>query len=302
MKNLEIKIANATEAEKFVAECEKRFSDELDGAIDDIFTEGDVRIITLSGPTCSGKTTTASHLVGRINESGHKAVVFSIDDFYSNRDKNERNNTEDEAPDYDSVKSIDLPYLKEFTERLMVGEEVYIPRYSFLEGVRVRYDEYIPDPRDIYVFEGIQAVYPEVTRLFGGKNRSIFIRVADDITYRGVTLKSDEIRILRRLVRDNKFRNASAEFTLHLWDGVRENEETSIFPNAESCDVYIDSFIEYELFIIAKYARPLLGTVPEDSRYRDEAEELLRKLEVFDCPHIDDRMIPKNSVFREFIG
>ncbi len=302
MRKIEMKIDNIREAEEFVAECEKNFAEGLDRAIDEVFSDKDLRIITLSGPTCSGKTTTANRLVERINASGHKAVVLSIDDFYSDRDRSERNNTEDEAPDYDSVKTIDLDYLKEFTEQLLRGETVKIPRYSFLEGIRIGYDEYIPEERDIYVFEGIQAVYPEVTALFGGKNRSIFISVAEDVSYKGVTLASDEVRILRRLVRDNKFRNATAEFTLHLWDGVRSNEEKNIFPNARNCDVYINSFLEYELFIIAKYARPLLATVPEDSKYRDEADVLERKLEVFDCDYLDDRMIPKKSVFREFIG
>ncbi len=297
-----MKIENIREAEVFVAECERNFAEGLDRAIDEVFSDENLRIITLSGPTCSGKTTTANRLVERINESGHKAVVLSIDDFYSNRDRSERNNTEDEAPDYDSVKTIDLDYLCEFTEKLLRGEKVNIPRYSFLEGIRVGYDEYIPEENDIYVFEGIQAVYPEVTALFGGKNRSIFISVAEDVSYNGVTLASDEVRILRRIVRDNKFRNATAEFTLHLWDGVRSNEEKNIFPNAQNCDVYINSFLEYELFIIAKYARPLLMTVPADSKYRDEADVLERKLEVFDCDFLDDRMIPKNSVFREFIG
>ncbi len=302
MRKIDLSINNISEAEEFVVTSEKNFSNELDEAIEEVFSNDGVRIITLSGPTCSGKTTTAERLVRRINNSGHRALVMSIDDFYSDRKPHERNNTEDAAPDYDSVNSIDLEYLKKFTSRLIEGKTVLIPKYSFLDAARVGYEEYIPDEGDIYVFEGIQAVYPEVTEMFGGRNRSIFISVTDDVSYKGVVLSKDEIRILRRLVRDYKFRNATAEFTLHLWDGVRDNEEKNIFPNANNCDVYINSFLPYEPFIIAKYAKELLSTVPIYSRYRTDADALREKLEAFDCPYLDDRMIPKNSVFREFIG
>ncbi len=301
MRKLEINVNHTTEAQDFITYCENKFSSEIDLAIEDVLSHN-VKIITLSGPTCSGKTTTATHLVRRINESGHRAVVLSIDDFYKDRDENERNNTENKAPDYDSVKSIDLEYLKEFTSALLAGETVRIPRYSFTEGIRVGYDEYIPDHRDIYVFEGIQAVYPEVTALFGDNYKSIFISVADDVTYRGVELSQNEIRLLRRIVRDNQFRNATAEFTFFLWDGVRDNEEKNIFPNATECDVYINSFLEYELFIIDNHVKGLLLSVPNDSIHRADAEELYNKISVFDNPYFEDRMIPENSVFREFIG
>jgi len=301
MRKLEINVNNTTEAQEFITSCEERFSAELDGAIEDVISH-DVKIITLSGPTCSGKTTTAEHLVRLINESGHKAVVLSIDDFYKDREENERNNTENKAPDYDSVNSIDLCYLREFTKSLLAGETVHIPRYSFQEGVRVGYDEYIPEDRDIYVFEGIQAVYPEVSELFGDNYKSIFISVAEDVTYRGVELSRNEIRLLRRIVRDNQFRNATAEFTFFLWDGVRDNEEKNIFPNATECDVYINSFLAYELFIIDNHARDLLLSVPEESIHRADAEELYKKISAFDNPYFEDRMIPNNSVFREFIG
>lgn len=301
MRKFDVNVNNTSEAEAFILECEERFSRELDEAIEDVLSH-DVKIITLSGPTCSGKTTTASRLVERINASGHKAVVLSIDDFYKNRDENERNNTGTKAPDYDSVDSIDLDYLREFSRSLLAGETVQIPHYSFREGIRDRYDEYIPEDRDIYIFEGIQAVYPEVTELFGEDYKSIFISVAEDVSCRGVELSRNEIRLLRRIVRDNQFRNATAEFTLFLWDGVRENEEKNIFPNATECDVYINSFLAYELFIIDNHARELLLSVPENSIHRADADELFAKLSVFDNPYFEDRMIPDNSVFREFIG
>ncbi|MBE6626096.1 MAG: hypothetical protein E7628_02790 [Ruminococcaceae bacterium] len=297
LKNLNIN--SESEAEEFVKQCEAQFSRDLDEAIEHVFDVEDVRIITLSGPTCSGKTTTATKLEERIERSGKNAVMLSIDDFFFGRD--DRNDVDGEAPDYDSVKAIDLEYLQTFTADLLAGKTVHVPKFSFTEAKRVGYEEYTPDSRDIYIYEGIQAVYPEVTSLFGGKYRSVYIRLDEDVEYNGVVLDSNELRFLRRIVRDYKFRDATAEFSFHLWQTVRSNEEKNIFPYAKS-DVYINSFLPYEPFIISHYAIDVLSTMPKDSQYRDEADALIEKLRVFDNPYFSDRMVPDNSVFREFIG
>ncbi len=297
LKNLNIN--SESEAEEFVKQCEAQFSRDLDEAIEHVFDVEDVKIITLSGPTCSGKTTTATKLEERIDKSGKTAVMLSIDDFFFGR--SDRNEVDGEAPDYDSVKAIDLEYLQSFTRDLLCGKTVYVPKFSFTEAERVGYEEYKPDPKDIYIYEGIQAVYPEVTSLFGGKFRSIYIRLDEDVEYRGVVLDRNELRFLRRIVRDYKFRNATAEFSFHLWQTVRSNEEKNIFPYAKS-DVYINSFLPYEPFIISHYATEVLSTVPMNSPYRDEADALIEKLKVFDNPYFKDSMVPDNSVFREFIG
>ena len=300
MVNLHLNINNADDARKFIGECEASFVKEINDAIRSITDNHDSRLVMLSGPTCSGKTTTARRLTDRITESGYRAIVMSIDDFFL--DRNSRNRVDIDAPDYDSVKAIDLEYFEYFIGRLLRGESVLIPVYDFTATARVGYNEYIPHENDIYVFEGIQAVYPEITSLLGGKYKSIFISVSDDISYNGTTLTKNELRLLRRVVRDYKFRGATAEFTLHLWEGVRYNEETNIFPNSQNCSVYLNSFLPYEPFIISSYATPLLKTVPHDSRYRSIADELIYKMSSFDSAYFEDSMIPADSVFREFIG
>ncbi len=300
MKKLTFNINSRSEAEAFVRLCEDEFNKRITAAIDTVFDNDHHKVIALSGPTCSGKTTTAAMLTERIIREGQNAVVMSIDDFF--HDRSDRNNVTGESPDYDSVNAIDLDYLGEFTKDLLAGKTVRVPQYSFVDTARVGYREYSPRENDIYIFEGIQAVYPEVTLLFGGNYESIFISVADDIEYRDAVLTKHEIRLMRRIVRDFKFRNATAEFSLHLWEGVRENEEKNIFPNSGGCDVYIDSFLPYELFVISPHVLRLLATVPSDSRYRAEADELTEKLSVFGCKYFEESMIPENSVFREFIG
>lgn len=291
----------STEAEQFIRDCESDFRARLDDAVNTVLAEPLPSIIALSGPTCSGKTTTADRLIEQIGASGHHAVVLSIDDFFL--DRRDRNRVDLEAPDYDSAAALDLDYLSVFFTRLRERKSVLVPKYDFTATSRVGYHEYLPDPLDIYVIEGIQAVYPEITALFGDAVcRSIFISVTDDVTVNGIPFSRHDIRLLRRIVRDCKFRGASPEFSFHLWDGVRRNEETNIFPNAGNCDIYLNSFLPYELFVIRKHVLPLLADVPETSGYRAAADELTEKLTALPADPFDDCMIPQNSVFREFIG
>ncbi len=299
-------INSREEAARLVAASEEAFADALEHALDNVIHKhidngrDGVKIITLSGPTCSGKTTTANKLIRMITESGYHAVVMSIDDFFLDRVRT--NETEGDPPDYDTVKAIDLAEFGLCVEGLLAGKPTLIPHYDFVTGTRDSYAEYYPTNRDIFIFEGIQAVYPEVVRFLGEDFKSIFIHVDECVTAEGVTLDRSEIRLLRRLVRDHRFRNAQPEFTLYLWENVRANEEANIYPNAGGSDVTINSFLPYELFILAKNVIPLLEAVPADSDYRPEAETLLRKVRVFENPHFDEAMIPERSVFREFIG
>lgn len=306
MKKFNTKINSKEAARRLVNFSEDAFSASLDHAVETIVKQhiGEnseaIKIITLSGPTCSGKTTTANRLIHRITETGYHAVVMSIDDFFLDRERT--NDINSEKPDYDSVKAIDLEEFGLCVERLREGKPTLIPHYDFSTGKRDSYTEYYPSQRDIYIFEGIQAVYPEVVQLLGKNYKSIFIHVEEDVCADGVTLTRHEIRLLRRIVRDYKFRNAHPEFTLFLWENVRENEERNIYPNAAHCDVVIDSFLTYELFVLAGNVLPLLDGIPADSPYRAEADILADKLSHFRNPYFDESMIPSNSVFREFIG
>lgn len=299
MKQYNLQIYTSEVAGRFMLECETDFRTRLDGVVNAVLADDDLRTIALSGPTCSGKTTTANRLIEQIGASGHHAVVISIDDFFL--DRNDRNRVDLEPPDYDSVEAIDLDYLDIFLTRLRNRQSVLVPKYDFTATRRVGYHEYLPDPLDIYVIEGIQAVYPEVTARLGDY-RSIFISVTDDVSVNGVTFDRNEVRLLRRIVRDYNFRGATPEFSFHLWDGVRRNEEKNIFPNAGNCDFYLNSFLPYELFVLRKHALPLLADVPETSGHRPSADELAKKLSALPELPFDDRRIPQNSVFREFIG
>lgn len=299
MKLLCKEVTTKAEAEKFVIRCEKEFKEKLIETVSDVLARGN-RIITLSGPTCSGKTTTAKILVDQIERSGRHAVVISIDDFYL--DNLRQGIGKNKKIDFDSVKTIDLEYLGAFTKSLLAYERVKIPIFDFTTGLRGGYREYKPKIEDVFVFEGIQAVYPEVTALFGNEFTSIFICVTDEVVCNGITFSPHEIRLLRRIVRDKLFRNTSPENTLMFWDSVRENEDVSIFPNAANQNFYIDSFLPYELFVIAELALPLLNEIDADSPYKTEASSLAFRLQNVKNSFYDTSLVPKGSMFREFIG
>lgn len=287
------------EAEQFVSWCEREFREKLLDIAGEIISRGN-RIITLAGPTCSGKTTTASLIVDEIEKSGRNAVVISIDDFY--KDGLRDGIAEGKKIDFDSVNTIDLEYLEAFTADILAGKPVKVPSFDFTTGKRSGYRELIPSEDDIFIFEGIQAVYPEVTRLLGDRFTSVFICVKDDVMYNGVYFSAHEVRFLRRIVRDALFRNTTPEITFMSWDSVRENEEEAIFPNAQNPHFLIDSFLTYELFMIAGIASPMLETVPLGSPYKAVADSLHIRLEKLINDLYDTALVPDNSMFREFIG
>lgn len=287
------------EAKAFILKCEAEFDKKLRDAAS-LLIERRSKVITLSGPTCSGKTTTATLLVEELEREGYNAVVMSIDDFYL--DNLRHGTAEGEMPDFDTVKSIDLEYLGHYVENLLLGRMVMKPNFNFTTGIRSGYSEYLPSDNDIYIFEGIQAVYPEVTELFGDRYSSVFICVKDDVIVNGIRFTNNEIRLLRRMVRDNNFRNATPEFTLHCWESVRDNEEKNIFPNAHNPDVFIDSFLPYELFVIASYAIPLLRSVSCENENYKVADDLAGRLKNVEDSLYSPSFIPKESMFREFIG
>ncbi len=291
-----------TEAESaaFVAQSERRFTEDMDTLIGHILHDEGAECLTLSGPTCSGKTTMANKLTDAITKEGKCAVVLSIDDFFKNRVFPK---STEHTVDYDSVNAIDLPYLAACADKMLRGENTPLPRFDFVSGIRTESAQYIAAPDDIIVFEGIQAVYPEVVALFKPYlYKSIFISVAEPISVNGTVFTPEEIRLSRRLVRDYRHRSASPDFTLHIWQSVRENEEKNIYPYMDRCDYTINSLMPYEPFMIAPHLIPLLASVPRESKYFDEAARLMEKYRCVEGAEISESHLPTDSLYREFLG
>ncbi len=285
------------EARRFVELCEADFEAHLDESIAEVCAVKGLKTVALSGPTCSGKTTAAGKLVEDFSKHGRKVHVISIDDFFKDT-AHLRNG--DKAPDFDSIDALDLDEFLRCADSIFKGETAKIPRFDFISGMRSGYYEIEPNENDLYIFEGIQAIYPEITAALASTHcESLCICPQSRLSVGGTVFEPNEIRLMRRLVRDNNFRGASPEYTLYLWENVRKNEEKNIFPYIERCDVKIDSTIPYEINVLSQFLRPLLAQIDKNGKYYDFAKQMTEKIEgIEDIPSI---FVPDGSIYYEFI-
>ncbi len=298
MKEINLTFKNEDEKVKFVKESEKSFENRLNSASFEI-VNSETNCVLLSGPTCAGKTTTAQKLISDFNKRGKSVTVISIDNFFKDRIEKREVKT-GEKIDYDSIDVIDLPALADCIKNAKTGNTIRVPIFDFITQSRAGYNEHYISSNEVLMFEGIQAVYPEITSLFTDEYKGIFIDVLDDVSINGIIFKKQEIRLIRRLVRDRKFRGASADFTFFLWETVRDNEKKSIYPNKDICQVHLNSFMDYELFLMKDYIKDVLNEVNTDSRYYEKAQKLISKFDSLQSISYD--YIPNNSLYTEFLG
>ena len=181
------------------------------------------------------------------------------------------------------------------------GEKVNLPIFDFMSAKRSGYNLVDPAEYDIIVFEGIQAIYPEITALFRGHRwLSIYIDVQGPVSIAGHTFSGREIRYIRRIVRDRRFRNATPSFTMFLWESVAENEEKNMVPYEHTANIHINSFIPYELGLMKGPITQTLKEVAPNDRYYGEAQRILNKFEGVEL--ISTEYLPKDSMYREFLG
>ena len=292
---------NESEKRAFVQKCEDEFEIQLERAAQKIIQDK-CKIITLSGPTCSGKTTTASRFISVVENIGGTVGVISIDDFYKSREQLTKESKERGLlkVDYDSALSIDLDYFEECIDGILEKRNVKLPRYSFTEGKRTELYDFASEKFDYIILEGIQAVYPEVTEHIHCGYKSVQISVATDVEVNGSSFTSRQVRFLRRMIRDSKFRGAPPEVTFGMWKGVAENEDLHIMPFAGQYDIELDSYMEYEPFMIKSIVMALLESIPESNEYYNKAEEIRSKFKNFF--DISPEYLPKESVYHEFLG
>lgn len=290
------------ELKKFVHACDQRFEAEMDDVAESLAATPELRLLGLTGPTCSGKTTAAKKMVESLEEHGHRVHVISIDDFYYDSEylRNRPDVDPDFEIDYDSEETIDVDLLCEKTRQLLAGKTTTMPRFNFKTGHRETGVTITPAPSDIFLFEGIQVPYPKVNAILSGDSyRSIYISPAKSIELDGKLFEPNTIRLMRRLVRDSRHRNSTASFTLYLWESVRKNEEKNIFPNVGVCHYRINSTMPYELGMLKPYLDELLPTVPRDHEDWAIADELSRKLCGIEPVPAD--YMTENSLYKEFI-
>ena len=276
MKQAETRFRDMAAAAAYIAVCEASFENRLRAVCREA-AAGGRRILTLAGPSCSGKTTTAEMLKQEFAAIGKHLHTISIDDFYYDRDVLiARSRARGGEIDYDSPETVDVPRFAAVVREITSEPVACVPRFSFREGRRTGMRQIACTPSDAFLFEGIQAVYPELTRyLAGSPYEALFISVESAIEVGGTVFEPREVRFLRRLVRDYKFRATDAENTYTIWQSVLDNENGHIYPNIAPDVTRIDSALAYEVQVIKPFVLEVLDTLPPDSRFAADAVTLL---------------------------
>jgi len=259
-----------------------------------------LRIICIAGPSSSGKTTFANRLRIELLSRGLKPIRISLDDYYLS--KSQAPKDEDGNPDLESIDALDIELFNRNMLDLINGKEVQLPKFDFKKGCRVQGRLLKVGENEPIIIEGIHALNDRMTISIPRHQKfKIFIAPQAQINLDNTNPVSiTDLRLLRRLVRDYKFRNASAEETFGMWPSVRRGEFKWIYKTQEGADFVYNSMLSYELCVMKKYAMPLLEAVDRDGEYFPVAERLIRMLKYFD--HMQDEWVPCNSLIREFIG
>lgn len=279
--------------------------DKLLGRIsDDIMArrrEGGARIILIAGPSSSGKTTSAKRLAIQLMTNLMSPKMISLDDYFIDREHTPRD--ADGDYDYESLYALDLERLNSDLKRLLAGEEINLPTYSFELGRRIERSRPLKlGPDDVLVIEGIHGLNPDLIPDLDPKD--VYKVYVSALTTLGIDdhnwISTTDNRLLRRIVRDHKYRHTSARETIRRWPSVRRGEEKWIFPYQENADATFNSSLLFELGVMKPYAEPLLQEVPHDCPEYTEASRLLRFLSYFNT--IPAEQIPATSLLREFLG
>lgn len=287
-----IKIAEAFHEKKIAAMADKIF---------EANREHGMRMVLISGPSSSGKTTTSKRLGIQLRILGLDPVLISLDDYFVDRDRTPRDEKGDY--DYEALEAIDLELLNQDLKRLVAGESVEIPRYDFITGSRKWHEQPLKlGPRSIIVMEGIHALNPNLTPSIPRDQKfciyaSCLTSVAMDNHTRIATTDN---RLLRRITRDYATRGVDALATLRRWPSVRRGEERHIFPYQENADVIFNTSLFYEIMVLRPKIEPILREVPDTEPEYGEAHRLLQFLDNFTPLYTDE--IPPTSILREFVG
>lgn len=259
------------------------------------------RVVLIAGPSSSGKTTTSKRLSVHLMACGLKPYAISLDDFFLDRVSTPRK--EDGEYDFESIYSIDLPYFNESLNRILAREEVELPHYNFQSGKREFLGNKIKlTPQMVLVIEGTHGLNPMLTSQIPDEEKyRIYVSALTSIKldYHNYIATSDN-RLLRRMLRDYKYRGYSAIETIRRWPDVREGEEKWIFPYQENADIMFNSALLYELAVLKPHVEPLLRRVPQNRPEYSTARYLLNILEYI-VP-LQDTELPPTSVIREFLG
>lgn len=262
---------------------------------------GNVRMVLIAGPSSSGKTTFAGKLGMSLKVNGIKPVTISVDNYFVERDETPKD--EHGNYDFECIEALDLKLFNSQLVDLLAGKEVKLPTFNFTTGKKEYRGNTLKLKEDeILIIEGIHCMNDKLTSLIPKENK--FKVYISDLTVLNIDyynrISTTDTRLIRRIVRDYKFRNYTAEHTLKTWYSVNRGEQKNIFPYQEEADCMFNSSIVYELAVLKEYAMPLLEEIPQSSREYSEARRLITLLKYFET--VPSENVPNNSLLREFIG
>lgn len=268
---------------------------------EEIASRKGVKLVLLAGPSSSGKTTSCKRLSIQLAVNGLKPLQISLDDYFVDRDKTPKDENGDF--DFESIYALNLDLLNEQFNALFRGEEVELPKYDFPSGKSVKSGKKLKlEPNNVLVVEGIHALNPELTahvpeeQIFRVYASALTTILLDNHNY----IPTTDNRLLRRIIRDYKYRGVSAQETIRRWPSVRSGENRWIFPFQENADAMLNTAMLYELSVLKMQAEPLLQQVPENCEEFAEAYRLLKFLKYF--KGIPYNNLPPTSLLREFLG
>lgn len=262
---------------------------------------GGVKLVLISGPSSSGKTTFSKRLSIQLMTCGLRPYPISLDNYFVNREE-----TPLDAQgnyDYESLYALDLKLFNDQLQALLRGEEVELPTFNFTTGRKEYKGERLCiDQNTILVLEGIHALNPELTPdIPDGKKFKVYVSALTTISLDNHNwIPTTDNRLLRRIIRDYKYRNYSAQQTISRWPSVRAGEDKWIFPYQENADMMFNSAMLYELAVLRSHAEPILSSVPQNCPEYAEAYRLLKFIRYF--TPVQDKEIPPTSLLREFLG
>jgi len=260
-----------------------------------------IKVVLISGPSSSGKTTFAHRLAIHLRVNGLKPVTISLDDYFVNRDLTPRD--EDGNYDFEALEAIDIDLFNDHLLRLIHGEEVEIPIFNFHTGYREAHGRKLKlQENQIIIVEGIHGLNEKLTSAVDHKNKyKIYVSALTQLSLDNYNpISTTDTRLIRRLVRDYHFRSSSAQKTLEMWPSVRRGEIKNIFPFQEEADIMFNSALLYELAVLKNYALPLLESIDPSTEEYSEARKLIDFLSYF--LSISPDTVPPTSIIREFIG
>ena len=292
-----------TDPAGFVAEADRAYFQRVKTAADMICENLPVcPIVLLSGPSGAGKTTTAKNIETELERRGINTHTISMDNYFNTLDLRTCPRTPEGEIDFESPRLMDMELLNEHFAALAQGREIRVPYFMFARQKRSasRFTRLRLEPNEVAIFEGIHALNDDITDRNPGAFGLYIAAVSEIVFPDGAVFKPEWVRLVRRVVRDNNFRGADAEYTLSLWSNVMRGEREHITPYIPKARLKLDSSLEYEMSVLAPLALPLLRDLTAGKPGFEEVRQILPLLERFEP--LSERFVPATSLLREFIG